>query len=125
MKRLAFLLLLLTFTGCTQLMPVQSNLIRLEPEVMTEPEAFGQALDLLTETQSLSALKEFQQRYPGSLWSARAATIILYVEELAQRKLQLEDFRNTQQQLQSENQLLAGKIEQLKILLIELEQRPK
>lgn len=125
MKILAYFLVLLTLAGCTQLLPVQSHLVRLEPALPTEPEAFSQALDQLTATRSLNGLKEFQQLYPGSHWSARAATIILYVEELNQRKVQLEEFQNRQLQLQAENQQLTGKIEQLKKLLIELEQRPQ
>ena len=95
------------------------------PVPVVEQVLFSAALDQLSATHSLAGLKGFQERYSESLWGERAETIVLYVEEVNQRKLQLDQLRNEQQRLQAENQLLIEKIEQLKTLLIELEQRPQ
>lgn len=105
--------------------PLESS----EPATAAVPVAeqvlFSAALDQLSATHSLAGLKSFQERYSESLWGERAETIVLYVEEVNQRKAQLEQLRNEQLQLQADNKQLIEKIEQLKTLLIELEQRPQ
>ncbi len=133
MKNFYLLLVLLPLMGCAQLLSMTCP-VAPQPQIpaqsqgqlpAVEQERFSQALDRLTTTQSLSDLREVQQNYPQNLWGERAKTIILYVEELSLRKEQLEQLRNEQQQLDAENQQLLEKIEQLKRLLIELEQRPQ
>lgn len=123
MKNLLFFSFLMLLTGCTLLLPGGYLIPQQEPRLTAEQEGFNQALDLLTTTHSSSGLRGFQQLYPDSPWGLRAATIVLYVEEVNQRKLQLGELHDEQLRLQSENQQLTEKIEQLKKLLIELEQR--
>ncbi len=123
--KIFFFFLLVVLSGCTQLQPAKVPVAVHKPLPVLDPVLFGAALDLLSTTQNLSGLREFQQLHPQSPWAERATTIILYVEELHQRKQQLEEKRIELQQLQSDNQQLNGMIEQLKTLLIELEQRPK
>lgn len=146
MKKICFLLLLIPLAGCAQLFPLERPVVeqqpipvveipaeKLEPTpakvqvpiAAVEQERFNQALDLLTTTQSLSELRAFWQSYPQNPWGERAKTIILYIEELSLRKEQFEQLRNEQQKMQAENQQLLEKIEQLKKLLIKLEQRPQ
>ncbi len=126
MKRLCIGILLL-LSACTAPQPKVAG-----PPEPTELQQFGQALDLLTREHNPRGLKDFQERYPASPWSWRAETILLYVQELNQRKEQLTEARAGQQaaeqageNLREENRQLTTKIDQLKQLLIELEQRPQ
>ena len=129
MKNLFLLLILFLLVGCVRMLPAVTNVPSPEPAAapvsVAEQVLFNEALDQLSATHSLAGLKGFQERFAESPWGERAETIVLYVEEVNQRKAQLEQVRNEQLQLQAENQQLIEKIEQLKSLLIELEQRPQ
>ena len=116
---------MLLLAGCSSLPPQTPWVGSTEVTRQLEQKRFNQALDQLVATQSLSGLRDFRQQNPGGDWGARAETIILYIEELTQRKDQLEQLSGEQLLLQAENQQLIEKIEQLKRLLIQLEQRPQ
>ena len=126
MKRLS-LLLLIFFAACTAPQPELPG-----PPEPTEQQQFAQALDLLAREHSPRGLRDFQQQHPQSPWTVRAETIIRYVQEVTQRKAQLAQARSKLQaeesvnvELEQEKQALHEKIDQLKVLLIELEQRPQ
>ena len=125
MKTLVQLFLFVVLSGCTQLVPANAPDVVQESQPVQEQLLFNQAFDQWVSTQNLNSLREFQKLHQQSAWGARAEIVIRYVEELHQRKLQLEEKRVELQQLQADNLQLTGMIEQLKKLLIELEQRPK
>ena len=116
---------MLLLAGCSSLPPQTPWVGSTEVTRQLEQKRFNQALDQLVATQSLSGLRDFLQQNPDGDWGVRAETIILYIEELTQRKDQLEQLSGEQLLLQAENQQLIEKIEQLKHLLIQLEQRPQ
>ncbi len=110
------------------------------PQTITQHQAQGQfieALDEFSETNRVALLKQLQLEYPDGIWYTRAETIILYAQELENRKRQVENLREEKlelqqhqrhledglSQLQAENQELSEKIEQLKSVLIDVEQR--
>ncbi len=87
------------------------------------------ALDQFIKNRQLTALEKFQQRYPSSPLSAHARSLVQY-GQLHNQDLGGSQSSNQQpdselETLRNENQLLNEKIEQLKKLLIELEQRPR
>jgi len=110
---------------------------------------FSQALDQFSSSNRLELLKQLRDDYPDSPWGRRAETIILYAQELDNRKEQLVALRDQYEhlkqekeqltalsdenellkqdniRLRQETQQLIEKIEQLKGLLIELENRPQ
>ncbi len=93
---------------------------------------FIEALDEFSETNRVVLLKQLQRDYPDSVWRTRAQTIILYAQELDNRKRQIEILRKDKEQqaadiaeLQKENQELTEKLEQLKGVLIEVENQPQ
>ena len=125
MRILILLFFVVAITGCSQFLPINRIDAQQEQLRLAEQEDFTLALDILAEEQSVRGLREFRQRYLKGAWAERAAAILLYDEELYLRKQQLERLRAEQQAIQVENQQLLEKIEKLKRLLIELEQRPQ
>ncbi|MBN1959190.1 MAG: hypothetical protein JXQ81_03485 [Desulfuromonadales bacterium] len=142
MMRLIFLLVIcMSLTSCTALLP------RLQKQAVPQDQvAFSRAFDEFRASHGIDQLQRFKQDYPDSDWAQRAETIILYALELDRRKIQLEESRTAQQQLQQKlnqeeaaqhdlqqqiealsltNQQLTEQIEQLKGLLIQLEKRPQ
>ena len=133
MKNLLLFVFACWLAGCTAVLPVQKQAV---PQDLT---AFAEAFDMFQTSNRYTGLQQFMQDYPNSAWAVRAGTIVLYAQELDQRKQQIADLRgNCEQQelaldqqeqdlqdLQRENQQLAETIEQLKGLLIQLEQRPQ
>jgi chromosome segregation ATPase len=110
------------------------------PRTITQHQAqhqFIEALDEFSETNRVSLLKQLQLDYPDGVWYTRAETIILTVQELENRKRQVENLRqeklelqqhlqrleNDLSLLQADNQQMNEKLEQLKSVLIDLEQR--
>ena len=133
MKPLAALLALVLLAGCATLCP-QSKLA-----IPLDLESFSRALDSFQITNRITELQQFISDFPDSSWAPRAETIVLYAQELDQRKQQIAALREKNQQqeaaldqqeldlqsLQQENQQLVQTIEQLKGLLIQLEQHPQ
>ena len=95
-------------------------------------ELFLAALDQFSATNKLDLMQQLKQQSPDSVWAKRAETIILYARELDTRKQQLDNEREEKNRLiaevdlfRQENLKLQEQIKQLKVLLIELEQRPQ
>jgi predicted nuclease with TOPRIM domain len=93
---------------------------------------FSRALDQFSASNRVESLQEFQQNFPDSPWGRRAETIVRTARELADRKEQLAAKGQAETLLQQkldglrqENQQLTEQLEQLKGLLIQLENRPK
>lgn len=112
--------------GCTQVSLPPS------PADWQAQREFSLALDQFTSSNRVDLLQNLYQQDPGSPWGQRAETIIRYAQELDKRKEQLEQLRAEQESLKQEiaglhqeNLQLNEKIEQLKGLLIELENRPQ
>lgn len=116
----------LALSGCTLVSYIPTQAAR------QEQQQFIKALDQFSSSNRVELLQQVQQDYPNSPWGRRAETITLYVQELDSRKEQLAAQREEQELLKKEvvglqqkNQQLTEKIEQLKSLLIEQEQRPQ
>lgn len=130
-----FILLLCVFwglAGCAYVPFGKSLKLHPQQYQIQEEELFHAALDEFSVTNKLDLMQQFLQQYPDSEIAVPAETIILYARELDTRKAQLTAEREENQRLaaeldslKQENVHLNEKIEQLKILLIELEQRPK
>ncbi|MBE9486005.1 MAG: hypothetical protein IMY82_02405, partial [Chloroflexi bacterium] len=93
---------------------------------------FLRAVDELSATNKITLLQQVPQDYPDSIWAVRAETIIACALELVACKAPSAAEATEKQQLAAdldrikrENRQLEEKIDQLKKLLIELEQRPK
>jgi len=140
MKLLAFFLVPLLLTGCAVFDPQP------KPVVLQDRQDFCQAFDEFQESHRIDAFQKLVTDFPESVWSTRAETIILYSQELEQRKEQNEQLRRSDQQhsldlehqielnkqltvkteqLDKLNQELTDKIEQLKTLLIQSEKHPQ
>lgn len=140
MKVIYILLISLSLFGCASLCPQQKQ------PILQDQQSFCQAFEYFQETNQINNLQNFIIDYPDSLWADRAETIILYSQELDQRKLQVEKLRKTEQQqilelerlkklnrqstekmekVKKLNQELAETIERLKSSLIQSEKRPK
>ena len=140
MKFLAFLLVPLLFAGCAVFDPQSKQ------AVLQDRQNFCQAFDQFQQSHSIDAFQKLVVDSPESVWAARAETIILYAEELEQRKVQNEQLRRLKQQqsldlehlielnkqltvkteqLGKLNQELTDKLEQFKGLLIQSEKHPQ
>ena len=140
MKLLAFFLVPLLLTGCAVFDPQPKQV------VLPDQQGFCQAFDEFQESHRIDAFQKLVTDFPESVWAARAETIILYSQELEQRKEQNEQLRRSGQQqtldlehqielnkqltvkteqLDKLNQELTDKIEQLKTLLIQSEKHPQ
>ena len=140
MKLFSILLIPLFLVSCTALCPQQKQAI------LQDQQSFSLAFDSFQATNQIDRLQKFTTDYPDSIWASRAETIILYSQELDQRKLQVEKLRKAEGQkvleleqlkkfkqqstekiesLKKLNQQLAETIEQLKSSLIQSEKRPK
>ena len=126
MRILSFLLIFLFLTGCTIFFPQPKQ------PVLQDQQAFCLAFEEFQENHRTDGLQKLQVDFPDSVWASRAETIILYAQELDQRKTQIKKLRATEklqdlelEQLREQNQQLAEKIEQLKALLIQSEAHPK
>ena len=83
-----------------------------------EQEQFIKALDQFVANNRIDQLQQVQKDYPDSAWGKRAETIVLYAQELDNRKDQLAAAREENKQLQE-------KLDQLKNVLIRTESCPK
>ena len=126
MKLISILLLSLFLTSCTVLHP-QPKLALLQDQ-----QNFSLAFEDFQTNHQLDGFRMFLVDFPDSVWASRAETIILYSQELDQRKAQNEKLRELErqhvleiEQLKILNQQLTEKIEQFKSLLIQSEQHPK
>lgn len=140
MKFLFVLFLSLFFTGCATLCPQQKQ------AVLQDQQDFGLAFEEFQESHRIDNFQKLKEDFPDSVWATRAETIILYSQELDQRKTKIEKLQESEQQqtlkfdqlnkLNQElknkikeqnilNQQLTEQIEQLKSLLIQSEQHPK
>ena len=126
MKPFSVLLLVLFLAGCTTLCPPQKQ------PILQDQQSFGQAFDDFQRTHRITKLQKFTADNPDSIWADRAETIMLYSQELDQRKVQVEKFQESKQQqtlelenLKMLNQKLTEMIEQLKTSLIQSEKHPK
>lgn len=93
---------------------------------------FIAALDEFSATNRVALLEQLQEDYPDGAWSARAETVILHAQKLDDHKRQVENLHKEKLQLERElsqlrtvNQQLQEKLEKLKSVLIEREQRPQ
>ncbi|MEA3361998.1 MAG: hypothetical protein U9Q61_01785 [Thermodesulfobacteriota bacterium] len=140
MKFLFVLFVSLFFTGCATLCPESKQ------AVLQDQQDFCLAFEEFQESHRIDNFQKLKKNYPDSVWAARAETIILYSQELDQRKTQIEKLQEAEQQqtlkfdqqnklnqelrdkLKEQNELnhqLAEQIEQLKSLLIQSEKHPK
>ncbi|RLB73850.1 MAG: hypothetical protein DRH07_00355 [Deltaproteobacteria bacterium] len=140
MKLLAFFLVPLLLTGCAVFEPQP------QPVVLPDRQEFCQAFDEFQESHQIDAFQKLVADFPESIWASRAETIILYSQEIEQRKEQNDQLLKSEQQhsldlehlielnkqltvkteqLGKLNQELTDKIEQLKTLLIQSEKHPQ
>lgn len=126
MKLFLVSLIVLLLTGCAIVCPESKQAI------LPDQQGFAVAFEEFQRTNSLDGLRKLRADFPDSVWASRVETIILYSEELDQRKVQNEKLRELEQQqiieieeLKRMNQQLTEKIEQFKSLLIQSEQHPQ
>lgn len=122
---------LLLLTACSGA-PFSKSLSPHPQSQMQDRELFIAAFNQFSTSNKLELMEDLKQRYPDSIWSSYAETITLYASELDTCNTQAADAQTQNQQLlaelavaKQENRQLSEKIEQLKKLLIELEQRPR
>lgn len=135
-----FLLLLLGAGGCAQLCPEAKQ------PLLPEQDAFIQGVDAFRSGQGTQALKAVTTQYPDSVWSARAAFLVELqrrseaaaadvthqqeraaqrTERIAELEERVAEQDTRIERFSQDNRELAETIEQLKGLLIELEQQPQ
>ena len=126
MKLLPLLLMFLFFSGCAVLYPQPKQ------PVLQDQQAFSLAFEEFQKSHQIEDLQKLKIDFPESIWASRAETIILYAQELDQRKAQNEKLRSSEQRLTSDleelkklNLQLTEQIDQLKGLLIQSEKHPK
>lgn len=144
MRYLTYLLLLIF------LLPLVGGCARLCPEakspLLPEQEAFMKGLDAFRSGQGTALLDALAARYPDSVWSARAEALVKLHRDLEQAaddstdleqqadaageqisrlKQKIAEQEARLQRYAADNRELAETIEQLKGLLIELEQQPQ
>ncbi len=117
MRIFSLLLISLFLTGCTYLFPQQKQAI------LQDQQSFSLAFEEFQESHRIEALQQLQVDFPDSVWAIKAETIILYAQELDQRKAQNKKLRATEKQLATElkqlkdnNQKLVKEVELLKNL---------
>ncbi len=123
MKLFSILLLSLFLTGCAAFNPQPRQAI------LQDQQNFCLAFEEFQSSHRIDSLQKLKVDYPDSVWAVRAETIILYVQELSQRKVQIEKLRKSEQrqmlefkQLKKKNQQMSEKINQLQKLNLELTQ---
>ncbi len=140
MKLFALLLIPFFLTSCAVLNPQPKQ------AVLPDQQAFSQAFTEFQGNHRIAGFQKLVVDFPNSVWADRAKTIILYAQELDQRKAQNEQLQKTEQhqtleakrlrqqnqqlknrneQLDELNRQLMDKIEQLKSLLIQTEKYPQ
>ncbi|WP_321370463.1 hypothetical protein [uncultured Desulfuromusa sp.] len=126
MKVFFILLISMFLCSCAYLCPQPKQAL------LQDQQSFVLAFEDFQTTHRLEGLQKLVVDFPDSSWASRAKTIILYSQELDQRKKQNEKLRETveQQALEMEqlnvlNQKLTEKLEQFKSLLIQSEQHPQ
>ena len=127
MKLLSILLAIVLFLpSCAVICPQPKQVL------FQDQQGFSQAFDDFQLTHRIDKLQIFKTDYPDSVWVTRADTVILYSQELDQRKLQIEKLRESKRQqalelkkLKESNQRLTKMIEQLKSSLIQSEKHLK
>lgn len=126
MKLLPFLMMFLFISGCAVLYPQPKQ------PVLQDQQAFSLAFEEFQKSHQFEDLQKLKIDFPESIWASRAETIILYAQELDQRKAQNEKLRlsekrltNDLEELKKLNLQLTEQIDQLKGLLIQSEKHPK
>jgi cell shape-determining protein MreC len=99
---------------------------------LQDQQNFSLAFEDFQTNHQLDGFRMLMVDFPDSVWASRAETIILYSQELNQRKAQNQKLRESErqqileiEQLKIMNQQLSEKIEQFKSLLIQSEQHPQ
>lgn len=127
MVKITFIVLISIFlSSCAYLCPQPKQAL------LQDQQNFVQAFEDFQATHRLNKLRKLIVDFPDSVWASRAETIILYSQEVEQRKAQNEKLTETVQQqalemeqLEKLNQQLTEKLEQFKSLLIQSEQHPQ
>ncbi|MFO7765752.1 MAG: hypothetical protein R6V33_04910 [Pelovirga sp.] len=126
------LLLLLTalLSGCTLLLPEQKELPPQAP--VTDRQDFNELLDAFLATGDPAVLDQYLADYPHGVHRDRVQSLIAFARQLQQCRNEnvhlvasARSGRKTIAELEEKNRLLSETIEQLKSLLIQLEQRPQ
>lgn len=135
LRLVAGLTVLLLLSACAQLGEIRKEI---KQSIVTPDErAYADTLDTFALTHRVSLLRSFQQDYPDSIWSRRAETLALYALEVERRKIdnredqeliekqaiEIERLLVREKKLKKQNAQLTEQIDQLKGLLIQLEQR--
>ena len=125
---IATILLFFNF-GCASICPQSKQ------AVLQDQQDFSLAFAKFQDSHRIDGFQKLISDYPNSIWADRAKTIILYSQELDQRKsqyLELQKQSNENrtkaekaEQLEIENQELMLTIEKLKGSLIQSEKYPK
>jgi len=125
-KLLSILLIPLFLSGCSVLCPQPKQAL------LQDQQNFSLAFEDFQTNHQLDGFRMLMVDFPDSVWASRAETIILYSQELNQRKAQNQKLRESErqqileiEQLKIMNQQLSEKIEQFKSLLIQSEQHPQ
>ncbi len=115
---------LLFLVGCAFVNPFEQRALVLEQQ------AFVSAFDTFQLSHQIEGLQQFVGDYPTSEWTPRARTVILYSQELDQRKSQIDELRSfllqrteTLEATKFNNERLTLQLEQIKGLLIRMEKR--
>jgi len=116
---------LLCFLAACSGAPFSKNLTPHSQSNVPEQDLFIAALDQFVATQQYDLLETLQRQSPGSVWGRYAKTLLKNTLALEQKSTELMTVTVERDRLQQENLQLIEKIEQLKTLLIELEQRPQ
>jgi cell shape-determining protein MreC len=140
MKLFALLLIPFFLISCTIHNPQPRSV------VSPDQQAFSQAFSEFQGSHRIAGFQKLVVDFPSSVWAGRAETIILYAQELDQRKAQNEQLQKSEQhqtlevkrlrqqnqklkdrneQLDKLNRQLMDKIEQLTSLLIQSEKYPQ
>jgi hypothetical protein len=96
-----------------------------QKSAMQPQEMFHAAMGDYSASKNLELMFQLQKQYPDSNWADHAETIILLAREVSQLAEDKNQSAAELDILTQENIKLNEKIEQLKSLLIELEQRPQ
>ncbi|SEA53739.1 hypothetical protein SAMN05660420_02364 [Desulfuromusa kysingii] len=122
-KNFSILLVATFLCSCAYLYPQPKQVL------LPDQQSFILAFDEFQTAHSLEPLQKVVVDFPGSVWAARAETIIFSSQELEQQKALNGELRETVQQqaleieqLDAQNQQLTEKLEQFKSLLIQTEQ---
>jgi hypothetical protein len=128
------LVIVLLLCGCAQTLPLENYL------VLRDQRAFILAFEAYVPDGVIEPLQQFVDSYPDSAWAGRAASVIQVQQRLTRAQLDADE-RLSQLQLSSQTRVaelfadnvaqeevinaLKEQIEQLKTLLIQMEQHPQ